>query len=249
MKYSRGILTGRLTVVILATFIVACLLSFFSKEVLASEEGLIHVEFESFPYDSDSVNYGSYEKLKGISAYVLRIYPEDAMMGIRKTIKATEKYDLKIGDVIMSRGEEYGLGKVFVENARALLRPKSKNIILDEIFSKGMAMLVIVNAEPLPPFVDIPVPPGNYYIAYSLVFLKAKKAQYENVHPSYPPRGSAEKWGAAKVNINSPGQVVNITFAPTGSIVGHYDQTEHEWENHPVFWEWVKYLMWAGEWN
>ena len=227
----------------------------------ATDGNLIRVKFKPFPYATDPYVWYSYNKLKDVSGYVLRVYPENGMDVIRDSIKACKELKLLCGDqpgITFIRDDEKSPGHVLVKEAKQLLKPTFRTTIENDFFSKGRPLFIIVDAKNLPQFVDIPTLPGTYYIEYSLIFLNVRHPRKKFYHPNYNYSNETYseeaymriRWGPPKAVVLS-GKIANIQFEPSHSMDSHAasDPIKENWELSPHFWAWIKYLLWASIWS
>ena len=219
---------------------------------LPSNSGIIRVRFAPFPYVSDPYggDFRSYGRLQEVSAYVLRVYPDSAMKVIRSTVEWSEElFGTGVIDKVNFIRTTKDYGKILVQTAKGLLKPSLCDDIQD-LFSRGGPLAIFVDAGNLPPYIDIPAPAGIYYIEYSLFFNNAKNPKNRKVHPNYPSRSGTDnslRWGPPRIIVYSK-QMANIEFQSTNNINFYEYPDKGTWEDSRAFWDFIKYLLWSGEW-
>jgi hypothetical protein len=244
---------NKLWIILGLTIAVSLIILTNSIGLFAADTGIIRVKFQPFPYypDPNGISYNSFGKLGDLSAYVLRIYTDSEMQQFIKTAKSSEKW-FGAGKI---DGVTYGpdsstYGDIAVGTAKALMESPRRESTLN-FFNKGGRIEIYVFTDRLPPYIDIPAPIGMYYIEYSLLFLDAKNPKHSKVHPNYPHQSrldSSTLWGPPKVQVR-PGLIAHIDFRPMHNI--NFYQYPHPkkgyFENSEGFWDWIKFLLWAGE--
>jgi hypothetical protein len=216
--------------------------------------GIIRVTFHDFPYVEDpaGMDCGSYEQLGELSAYVLRVFPNNVIKGEYGhgywSYKKGEGIFADLKPTFLTRHEYYlveGAGDLFEES-------KCKKVL--ECLGQGRCASIWVDCTHLPRYIDIPVPLGTYYIEYSLLFLKSNIYRSRKIHPNYPGRHAScvglndVCWGPPKVVVKQ-GYISSTDFLPSKNInfYNYPDPKEGGWQNSQATWDWLDYLAWTGD--
>lgn len=206
-------------------------------------EGVIRITFQPFPYSPTPHTVYSFDRLREVFAYVVFVYSADLIQfRVSQIEEAKEwKYNYSIG------GEN--IAQIAIKEARGLFSPENYNELIT-LFNRGGGIRIYV-LNPFPPFLDIPVPSGKYFLAYALFFSRAQNKDCAHVCQNYRERSSSDyesyQWGPPSINI-SEGQTVNIEFSPKQSL-DFLPETDKpfNWEIQPIFWQYINYLLWLGE--
>ena len=209
-----------------------------------SNEGILRMTFKPFPYRPYEGDYASYSRLGDVELYVINIFTPDIIETyVKSNRRSIEMFGEpgKMGVMLIDSKS----GTAGTNQARYFLSDESRRSILD--FFDGSANLTVEVHDPRPPYVDVPLPAGKYYLSYSLYFPRAKLEGFNYVCPNYVSKTLntevSIQWGPPSVVIY-PGQIANIEFAPTRNI-GTWEG-EFDWKQSPTFWHYVSYLTWSG---
>jgi len=225
------------------------------------------IRFDRFRHfaDPNGIDYRSYKKLGEPEAYIIRLYPSTAMKDITGALEFSQELrnsaSLSFTNgkrpvvTIMRNKDQYA--QMNLRNARDLTSIESKTAI-DNLIKNGA--IFQINIQALPPYADIPLPAGTYYLEYSLWFPSAKNSIFTYCHPNYKGVSIDERpevstsWGPAKVNVVES-FVSEFQFRPTLAISG-YEFLNHPikrgviaFENSDAFWDWISFIRWKGAWN
>ena len=211
------------------------------------EEGIIRITFNSFPYVNDpyGADWRCYNSLGSLSVYAIRIYSVTLADNFQEANENSLKMTGKKGQMSVIIPNDICIrGKV--SEAKELLKPENKKLVL-ELFNKGGGATIYVE-NPAPPFIDVPIPIGKYFLAYSLIFSNTKNPIMEQIHPNYKSKNfSTIRWGPPSLSVAN-GQIANIEFAPNNHACFYkYPEIDQGWENFEPFWDYIDYLTIIGE--
>ena len=209
------------------------------------------IEVFDFPYGVPGEIY-SQARMGDIVYYQVRIMPEAYVHRAVEQEISREKFAESMGpnfsaaDMhVLPSSQEKSIA-ANARGAKVLLDPRSASVIADTL-RQGWRVDVKVPRQATPPFVQVPVPPGVYYLEYSLVFSKAGK-----VHPNYRAmsrKNDVSMWGPGRVAVTD-GQTSRVLYQPTSSTCAwwnpKYDYDEAAWFGSAVMREYLIYLTWKG---
>jgi hypothetical protein len=228
------------------------LILFFSSLSLHSQiseikgEGIIRITFRDWPYFPVEGDWPSMDVLGDIQQYVINVYSEDF---IRSKFRAYESL-IKSGirpEVVVSTISP-NLGEITTNEARILFTPETHESAIN-YFIKGGGLRFIITS-PRPPYFDVPVPPGKYFLAYAVGFPRTRIDMFRSVCPLYSDKSSAvdvsKRWGPPSIYV-AKNQIATIEFAPSPNCWGKLEMGDFEWERTTIFWTYIDFLNWAGE--
>lgn len=184
----------------------------------------------------------------------------------------SEKYLMEYVDIynndsyLLENFPGAGLTGVFVDNnkkartavtgARSLMTSSSSEYLKD-LYSRGGRLLIGFDGEYPPPYIDIPVPKGKYYLSYFITLgIKhlwgdgTKGVSQDTWHPNYQIGGNPYNWGPSTVYIAN-NKTQSITFTPNrdNMVWKHPGKIQHGFEGWKPFMYYIRHLNKIGEIN
>lgn len=229
------------------------LIIFFSSVTLHSQisenkgEGTIRITFRDWPYFPVEGDWRSMYVLGEIQEYVVHVYSDGFIKRKLSAFKLSIKEFGEPGHVI-SLKEKDNLGGMTTNEARAIFTPENHDNAIALFNSVGGLRIIITS--PRPPYFDVPVPSGKYFLSYALGFPRTRTDRWRFVCPLYSDKSTAvdveRRWGPPSVYVGED-QIATIEFVPTPNGLGVMNSADFDWENSPTFWEYIDFLNWAGE--
>jgi hypothetical protein len=210
--------------------------------------GIIHIELNSFAYANDpsGTDIMSHDSLGDASLFKVRLFPQGFLQSDIYGIKEYEKLaGMGLAQPVMAHTEnQRKIGMSSVARPKALTDVDAKNGVM-QILKDNHPLFISI--DPSIPYIDIPVPPGVYYLDYSVYFPSAKNDQFHSLHMNYLNAQTA-KWGPTKVEVTA-GDVVEIEFKPTNAANGYNDSGDDTdfINGSPAYKDFLHYILNTGQ--
>jgi hypothetical protein len=196
----------------------------YSQNMNSTKVGYLRIYLDQFPYSQHEGSWRSYDNFGRLRGYVIRIYSEGLIEQFHSanetSIEMTGKKGM-VQFVSTEKGKYLHFGPVVINSAKELDDEHFKKESI-KVFSNDCALTYAV-PRPAPLFVDIPLPEGIYFLAYSLEFSKigCVEQQYTDYDSS---------WGPPSVRILN-NQITKINLTPSTNVTTStgYSVDQHNW--------------------
>lgn len=207
-------------------------------------EGILRITFQDWKYAPAPYTVGSIERLGETYGYFIFIYSTKLIKDMINTNNRSKELTGSSGKIATDRADR--MGSIAPQEARILFTPENHEKMIN-LFNNGDGLRILIE-KPRPPYVDIPLTPGKYFLAYVVVFPYSQNEKY--YCPFYADKSciNNKSWGPGSVLIVED-QIELVDFAPgpqCWDFTIDLKEWNLRWEQSPQFWEYIDFLLWSG---